>query len=74
MPYEQTNFNEDCSDMDDLTRIIDVRRVVLEQLREKQRSVDSEGVVWAELEGMIDCINNMYNPYDYMNGGSDKWQ
>lgn len=76
MPYEQTNItDEDATfSMDDLAQIYNVRRVVLEQLIEKQNSVDSEGVVWAELEGMIDCINNMYDPLDFLSGGENKWQ
>jgi len=76
MPYEQTNItDEDATfSMDDLAQIYNVRRVVLEQLIEKQNSVDSEGVVWAELEGMIDCINNMYDPLEFLSGGENKWQ
>ena len=76
MPYEQTNItDEDATfSMDDLAQIYNVRRVVLEQLIEKQNSVDSEGVVWAELEGMIDCINNMYDPLEFLSGGKNKWQ
>lgn len=76
MPYEQTNItDEDATfSMDDLAQIYNVRRVVLEQLIEKQNSVDSDGVVWAELEGMIDCINNMYDPLEFLSGGENKWQ
>lgn len=76
MPYEQTNItDEDATfSMDDLAQIYNVRRVVLEQLIDKQNSVDSEGVVWAELEGMIDCINNMYDPLEFLSGGENKWQ
>lgn len=57
----------------DVKEIIEVRNNVLNCLLTRQNNVDKDGVVWAELEGMIDCITNMYDPSSFLDEGSDKW-
>jgi len=56
----------------DIKEIMEVRKMVLECLLRKQDAVDQDGVVWAELEGIIDLVVNMYDPVNFEEG-SNQW-
>ncbi len=56
----------------DIKEIMEVRKMVLECLLRRQDAADQDGVVWAELEGIIDLVVNMYDPVNFEEG-SNQW-
>lgn len=50
--------------------VLTVRAEAIDSL--KRIAVDKSDVEQAEIEGMIDAIENMYNPYQYV--GVKQWQ
>lgn len=58
---------------DDVKKIMEVRGKVLQCLLSKQSEVGEDTVMWAEFEGIIDCIENMYDPLTYLKEGSNQW-